>query len=422
MGDISSQLLRSAPLGNDGSLAALLVAVSLIQQSPRLDPLPRNVLERVKPEIEALPPQHAAKFAVHPATNWLRLVSLADSLGAFDIARVLLDEIERLLDAALVETKRTGRTIGGDPHATQNLRAIVLARRGRLSRQSGDVESAAAWYQSGLLCTRGLPTDEGWATCTLGLATCAQAAGNFPETIRLCRAVLRKGSAIATHSLFGAHLTLAVCYRRQRKLNLALRHAWKAFDLADEPDDRRWQCLVNVAEIALQLGYAAAARSGFLALLSHPQPERNRVPAHVGLLSCELLLWENSSRLDDSVVRARIEAVFLDARTCLQPYERIKALLAALEAAVSIEWTAQVLRLDSLVQRELSEAARNGSRFHEFQFRHDELRACLSVLPTATAAPSATQSRRHSESGNLHTKQIVSRLTSLMPLGADDSE
>ncbi len=381
--EITSQLLRSAPVRDEDVAATLVLSVSWLQGCERLQAPPDWLVSRARKSVQQLPPQHSAQLDVHPAAEWMLLVSLADSIGGFEIARVLLDEIERLLGADSLP--RSAADVALDPMllADYNIRALMCARRGRLARQQGDVESAAEWYRDGLRLVRGLPKADGWATCTLGLAVSAQSVGNFPEMTRRCRTVLRAGATIAQHHVYGAHLTLAVAHRRRGELERALHHAWSAFELADNSEENRQQCLINVAEISLRLGQASAARNGFVVLLQQEQPERNRIPAHAGLLEAETLLWQASGDADTTRVRGRIEKLLVDADACQQPYERIKALLGALSAAVTIGWWEQARRVDHRIEGELAAAVRSGTTFREFEFRRDSILAQLASAEKA---------------------------------------
>ncbi len=382
--ETSSQLLRSAADCSDDELvAALVLGISWLQGCEQIHAAPLWLVDGTKAAVQALPPQHSPQLNTHPAATWMLLVSVADSIGAFEIARVLLNEIERLLD---VDAGHTLDMHDAPSRATANFRALVSARRGRLLRQQGDADSAEHWYRAGLQRVRALPREDGWATCTLGLGVIAQGAGNFPLTIRQCRALLREASTIGRHSLYAAHLTLAVAHRRRGELQRAMHHAWSAFELAGEHDGDRQQSLINVAEISLALGQAAAARNGFLVVMQRTQPERNRIPAHVGLLESEVALWQARGDADVRDLRSRINALLAAAQSCRQPHERIKALLGALDAAVSIAWTDQAQRIAAQVADELHSAKQRGSRYHEFAFRHEAIVARLSASMDAANA------------------------------------
>jgi len=410
---ITSQLLRSAPSRDDDVAATLVLSVSWLQGCERLQAPPDWLASRARKSVQQLPPQHAVQIDAHPAAAWMLLVSLADSIGAFEIARVLLDEIERLLGAATLPHPATDVTLDPMVLAGFNLRALASARRGRLSRQQGDVESAAEWYRDGLRLVRGLPKGDGWATCTLGLAVCAQSVGNFPETMRRCRTVLRAGGAIARHHVYGAHLTLAVAHRRRGELERALHHAWSAFELAENSEENRQQCLINVAEISLRLGQAVAARNGFVVLLQQEQPERNRIPAHAGLLEAETLIWQASRDVDTTSLRNRIDALLVDADTCQQPYERIKALLGAFSAAVTIGWSEQERRLDRRLEAELVAAARSGTTFREFEFRRDSIRAQVASAEKAADLAPGEHGAPEQKGIGARTRKTLARLMAL---------
>jgi tetratricopeptide (TPR) repeat protein len=378
--ELSSQLLRSTTgCDDDAIVSALVLGVSWLQGSEQMCAPPSWLADCTMAAVQALPPQHSPQLNTHPAAAWLLLVSLADAIGAFEIARVLLNEFERLLDADTDNAAGSDEAHAARARSAANFSAIASARRGRLLRQQGDAESAAEWYRAGLRKLRKLPREDGWATCTLGLAVIAQGAGNFPQTMRYCRAVLREAATIGQHSVYGAHLTLAVAHRRRGELQRALHHAWLAFELAGTHDGDRQQALINVAEISLALGQAAAARNGFLLAMKREQPERNRIPAHVGLLEAEVALWQAGRDVDIFDLRSRIDTLLCEARACRQPHERIKALLGALDAAVTIGWTEQARHIDHEVTVELNSAVHRGSRYHEFEFRHATIIAPLSA-------------------------------------------
>lgn len=410
---LSSQLLRSAPDGDHRVVAALVLSISWLQGCEQLHEIPTWLAASIDDEVKRLPPQHSPQLDAHPAAGWLLLVSLADSIAAFDVARGLLDEIERL-NSEEAERPSPGAVLCATSRSTFNLRALSSARRGRLSRQQGDLASAAQWYRTGLRLLRGFPREDGWATCTLGLAIIAQSVGNFPLTMRYCRTVLRAEATIGKHSLYGAHLTLAVAHRRRGELQRALHHAWIAFELAEGHDGDRQQSLINVAEISLRLGQAAAARNGFKVVMQHEQPERNRIPAHVGLLESETVLWQARGNADSTVLQQGIVALLADARRCRQPFERIKGLLGALDAAVTIGWTDQAQLIDSAIREELAAATSLGTRWHEFEFRHAAIVARLA----ASTVESGTRLEVESDGVgpariSTRTRETVERLTAL---------
>ncbi len=408
----TSHLLRTTPPGNDEIVGTLMLAVAWLRGCDRIDPPPAWVGDRIGEAIHRMPAQRSTAFATHPADAWLVFASFADYIGAFDIAWAMLGEIERLLSHAAAAAP-----LPGEPeHAAVNLLAITLARRGRISRQRGDVEDAVEWYKSGLRRLRNTPPADGWAQCMAGLIACAQARGNFPEVIRRCHAILRKEPPLPEPEQCSAHHALALCHRRSGKLDLALRHAWAAFDLVrEQPDDRRLQCLIGVAEITLQLGHAVAARNGFRVMLAQPLPERIRIPAHVGLLAAETLLWQRTPEADSAVVRTHIETLLAETDTCLQPYERIKALLAALDAAITIGWHDRARSLDVRAGAELGSAAERGTMFNEYTFQHDALRRRLAELERA-ADPPMPRAPRHDVAGTrvpARTRHAVRRLAEL---------
>jgi hypothetical protein len=110
----------------------------------------------------SMPTDLAPAMLQQPPFLWLHLASHFDFAGDLDGARLLLDRIER--------GARTLRP----PREARELLALVCARRGRLARQTGDVEAAREWYQLGLARTDGARDRDAWSSCLLGLANCAQ--------------------------------------------------------------------------------------------------------------------------------------------------------------------------------------------------------------------------------------------------------
>lgn len=409
---VAMHLQQTPPIetGADTS-AGLLLALSWLQSCAELSAPPDWLNRTLSHEMRRMPMQRSAHFAAHAGDAWLCLASVADYTGEFELSWNMLGEIERLLTSGTPQSPE----LDEPRYATVNLRAITHARRGRIARQRGDVDDAVEWYREGLRLLRNTPRSDGWAQCTLGHATCAQARGNFPETSRRCLAVLRAEPAAPATERCSAHHTLALCYRRRGKLDVALQHAWAAFDLAYEADDRRSQCLMGVTEITLELGAAKASRNGFQVLLSQPQPERIRIPATIGLLAAETLLWTRAPQGDIAPVLNAIDALVLESRSCVQPYERIKAQLGAFEAAITAGLRERADALDRQLADELRLAQQSGTAFHEFGHRHRELRAQLASSDARTLRSEHVKIHSDAlpENASPRTQLAFARLTEL---------
>ncbi len=346
---------------------AWLTAVGL-QTSP-----PDWLLRETLVLVPEMPFDIPSELADHPPYQWLRFVSAHDFCGNADAALVLLDRIDacaRELPPSLEQ---------------QDILALVCARRARLARQFGEVESAEDWYRRGLARSRGDRHGVAWASCVQGLANCAQHRGDDAAAERLSRLVCLNHRTVPEYAHVGALLTLAVLYRRNGRVAAAMRCAWRVHDLVPERDERRGSALVELSQLALARLELGAARRGFDVVLSFTQTTRVRRPAQSGALAVAVITWRSSpSAKHRQAVEQRADILLAESHDCAQPWERVHARLDVLEAMSLIGQTRKADVLAVALDLELTACAAVGGRMLWAEQRLQRWHAGALVPPPAT--------------------------------------
>ncbi|MES2522647.1 MAG: hypothetical protein V4617_08125 [Gemmatimonadota bacterium] len=347
----------------------------------------------------------------HPLGGWIEVAALAEYIGAWPLADIVLrlliarvDEYTALADARVPVTPREAL-------------ALCWARRGRIARTAGRLTDADVFYRRAVALTRGLSWSDGRPHAEMGLAVLSVGRGNYPSAERRAQRVLAYRPVVYSMYRIAAHQVIAFTKRRRGQPLDALLHSWEAYDLLDRDDDRRFEILSSMSEIAQSHGDLDAAARGFAAVATSQAPWRVRIPGLVGALDVALLIAARDSQASRNVLAdARVQC----ARAALEdalphvaaPGDRLLGTLALAQAAV----TAGVREVAELWLRESEELAdRHG--FHEKRFRVETLRASMHSAESLVGNPDGraaetTTSRRswsaeHPALARLRTLAVV---------------
>jgi hypothetical protein len=193
--------------------------------------------------------------------------------------RVLCERVEDA-DAAIFADALLGMYLGsGDPVSALE-RGRFDALRARLAWKRGDHEIAEEHYRQVEKRAAALGSAELETRAAIGYALVARLRGNYPAS----RAAAERATAIAEanglHRLAAlGHHALMVVAATVGQWDLALRHAWLAFeDVRGDPIAEATQ-LVDMAQLFYNAGHYDLATAGFTTALRQPIPHRVLLPA-----------------------------------------------------------------------------------------------------------------------------------------------
>jgi len=266
-------------------------------------------------------------------------------------------------------------------------RLTATAHLGRIARQLGDLGTAADCYD--VVVGEAARVRDGplGALGILGQGTLAHMRGNRPEERRLYDVALSLAHPGGTCEC-SAHIGLMNVANAENRIPEAFSHGWRAFDVSPEGSDARAMALSNLAFAALRSGFAGAALSGFLHVLSLTSVTRIRLTVLSGAMRSAAL------RDDRIKVRQLEETGRQEASHANLPFEVASFTFHAAEA-----W--QTLGEFDGASRLLLETRRIADQygFHELGLKaetalnsFETLRVTISQVPTST--PGSADSMR----------------------------
>jgi len=278
-------------------------------------------------------------------------------------------------------------------------RLLATAHLGRVTRQIGELSSAADCYTT--VTTEGQRVSDGPVAAHgfIGLGNVAHSRGNRPSQKAFFLKALElaaKGSPVE----LSAHQGLLITANQQGELAEALLHGWRAHDLAPPESQVQFETLINLANTALQAGFPTAALAGFDYVVQRTTETRNRLVCIGGGIQA-------AARMHN---RAQVE-VFEQLG-----HDEVKRAAAPYDVARFYFWAAEARHLlhdehlvASLVRDSLALADAHG--FHELRLRAESL-----------LQPSQPDSRRalttpvaEFESSDPIVKSGIGRLRALAP-------
>lgn len=251
---------------------AATLARALLCGATRLPALPPDIVSVVNPAWDTLPPQWYSVGHTDHAARWIDLAALVEADGQWDAAWDLLAAMTETLSADFGAERR-------------NLLAFLCARRGRVARMAGRLETAEACYAQAL-AEADRHTEGYWAdvypAAWLGRSVLAVERGNYPEAKRCAQAAIRPHVPTAHHAQ--AYQMLALIARKAGDVSGALHALWRAHDCRDGHPVHQAAILVSLAEVAAEAGEPCAAIRAWVAILTNAGVPRFVAPCLIGLL------------------------------------------------------------------------------------------------------------------------------------------
>lgn len=187
----------------------------------------------------------------------------AERAGALNTSYSLLATLDRIPhDDALVEYGR------------------VLAQRARVARKADSLDVAETLYRRVSSLGRKLKNPELEARALIGRGIVAQSRGNHPAAHRLFTIAARTAERDGRPDLVRlAHHSLMVLAAKRGEFSEALARGWRAFHDVAGDAQLEAEMLVNLAQLALDVGDPRAALHGFTAALAREPALSQMLPA-----------------------------------------------------------------------------------------------------------------------------------------------
>jgi tetratricopeptide (TPR) repeat protein len=248
------------PTLGDAESQWLTVAVQLEQLSRVMSSERELVLDAIRELVDdaagATPDVDSLSSAMR------RLTSTIEDAGALHLAHSLIARWSALDDLSILERGRT------------------WAIRARILRQLDAREQAKDLYLDVETLGRRHDAPELLARANIGLAVLAQLRGNYPEMRRLTEEALTYATQAGERLLmFQARMGLLTVEAHASHFDVALEHAWEAFELARDDDALAAEALLDLSQLLADLGYPRAALAGYAAALERRPPLRIEMPA-----------------------------------------------------------------------------------------------------------------------------------------------
>ena len=195
-----------------------------------------------------------------------RLADRAEQAGALHLANSVLFELESV--RALLPPVEHGR---------------VLAQRARVARKANAYTIALQLYKRVAALGRTLNSGELRARAGVGFGVLAQFRGNLPLAARHFRAAAREAKRAGAVDVLrvAQHGQLTIAAKRG-DFSSALVHGWDAYRDAWGDREAEAEMLLNLAQLAFDLGRPEAALAGFTAALARRPGPRLALPAFGG--------------------------------------------------------------------------------------------------------------------------------------------
>jgi hypothetical protein len=253
----------------------------------------------------------------------------------------------------------------------------VLFQRGRVSRKLSDVALAEARYARVERFGRRLGSPELMIRAQLGHATMAFTRGNYPALRDLSQQIVDLGEPRGYSRLIseGYH-GLMVATAQFGQLDVAMRHAWRVYELRRGSPTAKASALLALGKLLLEGGHPGLSRNLFATVLA------SRPPATIGIVALGGFALA-CARTDDSVaVRwAAAQASSYSEQGALR-YEIASTLLDCTDALEFVDESAYAAVLRA---RAMDIAQRRG--FHEIVMKLEAGSAAKPAAPASTFDP-----------------------------------
>jgi tetratricopeptide (TPR) repeat protein len=201
-------------------------------------------------------------------------------------------------------------------HAPARETGLNLAEQARIARCLGDLDGAEELYSLAADVGSAADVPEVCVRASLGCGVVARVRGNYPKARELFQLGLADAKEAGLEELAGiAHQGLLIAAAVAGDIDTALVHGWAALELAAGNEEKQMEMLINLAQLARDAGYPAAALRGFLSALTRTSVLRYRLSALGGAVVA-------ASELGERGLVDRLRAVAeKDVGRSLLPYE-----------------------------------------------------------------------------------------------------
>jgi hypothetical protein len=315
-----------------------------------------------------------------------------DALSLSPRVRLLCEWIEDEGAVVLADTVARTYVISGD-RLTALERGRFDALRARLAWKRGDHAAAEDLYaavERGVIACRAVALEraELEVRALTGHAVLARLRGNSPDSGALAERAVHVAEAHGLSRLGAvAHHVLMVVAATAGKHDVALHHAWRAFDGVRGDETAEGVQLADVAQLFYLSGQLDVAAAGFDVSLRRPLPARSRLPALGG---AALTAARRGERVRVALFAERVRR---EGEATVLPYATAASWLDVAEACLLVgEEAAGHALLESALE------ITHAHGYHELAFRAQQLTAPVQRIATASAAP-ARMTRESEEIG-----------------------
>jgi tetratricopeptide (TPR) repeat protein len=289
-------------------------------------------------------------------------------------------------------------------------RGRVLAQRARIARKADAPEVAHDLYLAVRHLGRTTRSPELLARAYVGFGVLAQFRGNYPAARRNYASAVREAdrSGIRELSRTANHGSMVVA-AKAGAFAAALVHGWHAFRDAGGDADLEAEMLLNLAQLAFELGDPKAALNGFTSALARTSLDRLALPALGGAARAAAALGDVPALL---AVEKRLGERL---NTTVLSYPGASASLDIAMAHASV-------RKERSARREAQEAMRIARQhaFHELEHEAMQLLEQLNRRPKNDPAPPARDAARRPKAVKRRrlgddAKEVLRELAALSP-------
>jgi hypothetical protein len=255
-------------------------------------------------------------------------------------------------------------------------RGRIIAQRARVARKCGEFEAAEALYLDTKARALRLESDELYARASVGLGMLARTRGNLPamrEHFALAMTAAERDGSREVTAL--AHHCLMLSAATEGAFDVAILHAWAAFQDVRGDRVREADALLNIGQALLDCGEPGVALRAFVASLRRRPPVRLELPA-LGGLAMALAAEGNAHALQRVIARVDHLSTSADFQ-----YEAAAAGADVVSALAMLHDAATEAR-----RRSVWHAATEAG-FHEIEFRMEFLTVTPGTPRRETQAP-----------------------------------
>lgn len=350
----------------------------------------QTVMNRLAPTTRPSDPSGAPRHA-----SVRRIASDMEQAGAVSLAYSVLTVLSECCAGEPLEVGRT------------------LALRARVARKASAFETATSLYEQVQALGSGMGNDELLARAHIGLAVLAQFRGNLPE-MRQRFALAAEHAARASLSELSmlAHQGLMFSAAKSGDYSTALGEGWSAFGHANGYPDHEADILLNLAQVAVDMGATLPALHAFIAALQRTRTPRLVIPALAGAAIAAgrrgafHLMYRFLGRLDQTTSEGSF------------PYPTAAAFI---EAAQACRLTGDEARATDYLERARRLAVASG--FHELVYQAESALEKAGNSSTETGRRTTVQVRTDEATWDTVASSIFEDLASLVgPLADQDVE